>query len=656
MSDIPDNGAFSLGLANITSQNYGPTAVANQGLAGAQTQLAGANTQNVQQQAQTAAMQNKLMAARMPLILSQLHDESIGAGDSSGVGGEADSKGSPVGGASAGSGGNVGGSQRTPGEDVASEDESAVGPGQNFYQPDKIDAALRAKYFVPQYTPQEMQALKRAYLVDPQDQYGMGPKRVMAMHDMRIQQSTQQNQLDSRNDFDKLSAVTDAPAGNAMDVLEASHPDTVAAIRRQFAKEPDSEMAQDEDAAARMFASHAAGAVHQYTGRKAVKDDAGVYRDEDTGIPIPGVEKVGLSTDQYTKLAHESITPSVKMDDGNGGSILVAPWKAAQMGGAKNINGPGDWMMVRASQQGLPGAASTLSPNSAPKQAAHAVAQTALDKARAADAAAPAPTSGAPAPANGVGTARNAQGNIDPQLTDALHDTKYSYKPTNNGETYTPQIGHTPPPAVLDDMKNQTNARNNLAKDSNQGVGASAAALTMYKAAQDVLAKGNYDGGAWNQELAKYSRWLPAGWQNHMTGDYQEVAKYLGGAALQAGKGIFSKMTEKESDTVMHDLNPSPGMDPTALRDMIARGAKTAQYSLDSSKRVPAYLHSGNDANQFNSWNQEHFPMETETKPTPTKPNAGVTAPKYNDAQVSAYMQKHGLTDLQATRKALGMQ
>ena len=38
----------------------------------------------------------------------------------------------------------------------------------------------------------------------------------------------------TRNDFDKLSAVTDAPEGNAMDVLESSHPETVAAIRRQF--------------------------------------------------------------------------------------------------------------------------------------------------------------------------------------------------------------------------------------------------------------------------------------------------------------------------------------------------------------------------------------------------------------------------------------
>lgn len=636
MSDISDNGSFNLGLANIASQNYGPTATANQGLTGAQTQGA-------QQQAQTAAMQNKLMAARMPLILSQLHDESIGEGDQSGV----------VGGSGAGDAEVR--ESRTPGEGVASQEKSAVAPDQNFYQPDKIDAALRSKYFVQQYTPQEMQALRKAYLVDPSDQYGMGPKRVMAMRDMRIQQQTNQAQMDSRDDFDKLHAVTDSDPGLAMHVLEASHPETVAAIRRQFAKEPDSEAAQDEDAAARMFASHVAGNVHQYTGRKAVKDEAGTYRDEETGIPIPGVEKVGLSTDQYVKLAHEAITPSVEMDDGNGGKIKVAPWKAAQMGGAKNINGPGDWMMVRASQQGLPGAASTLSGNSAQKQAARATAQTALDKVQKQHDDAPEPASGVPKAANGVGTARNAQGNVDTKLTEALHDDKYNYMPTNNGVPYKPQIGHTPPPAVLEDMKNQTAARNSLAKDSNQGINASSAALTMYKAAQDVLAKGNYDGGAWNQELAKYSRWLPAGWQNHMTGDYQEIAKYLGTAALQSGKGIFAKMTQMEAKMLLNELNPSPGMDPTAMKDMIAKGAKIAQYSLDSAKRVPGYLHAGKDANQFNSWNQERFPMETETKVTPTKPNAGVNAPKYNDAQVRAYMQKHGLKDEQATRKALGM-
>jgi hypothetical protein len=264
--------------------------------------------------------------------------------------------------------------------------------------------------------------------------------------------------------------------------------------------------------------------------------------------------------------------------------------------------------------------------------------------------------SGQPKSQNGTGSARNAQGNIDPQLTDALHDDKYDYTPTNNGQPYKPAIGATPPPQVMEDMKNQTAARNDLAKTSNQGVGAASAALTMYKAAQDVLAKGNYDGGAWNAELAKYSKWLPAGWQNHMTGDYQETAKYLGTAALQSGKGIFAKMTQMEAKMLVNELNPSPSMDPGALRDMISKGASMAQYSLDSSKRVPAYLHAGKDANQFNSWNQEHFPMQTETQPTTAKPNAGVApAPKYTDAQVRMYMQKHGLQDEQATRKALGM-
>ena len=631
MADISDNGSFNLGLANIASQNYGPTATTNQGLAGAQTQ-------NVQQQTQAAAMENQILKARLPLILSRLHGETTGAGDQSGV-----------------DDGEASGAGAEP-KGVASQNKSAVAPDQNFYQPDKIDAAYRKHFFVPAVTPQESDGLSKAYAADPAGKYGVGPQAVMAQREFRIAQQTQQSQLGANNEFDKMHAVTDAPEGNAMDVLEASHPDTVAAIRRQFSKEPDSEAAQDEDSAARMFASHAAGSVHQYTGRKAVKDDAGVYRDEVTGIPIPGVEKVGLSTDQYVKLAHEAITPSVEMDDGNGGKIKVAPWKAAQMGGAKNINGPGDWMMVRASQQGLPGAASTLPAASAQKQAARSTAQSALDKVQGQHADAPdINADGTPKSQNGVGAARNAQGNIDPKLTDALHDDKYNYTPTNNGEPYKPQIGHTPPPAVLDDMKKQTEARNNLAKDSSQGIGAASAALTMYKAAQDVLAKGRYDGGAWNSELAKYSRWLPSGWQNHMTGDYQEVAKYLGVAALQSGKGIFAKMTQMEAKMLLTELNPSPGMDPTAMRDMIAKGAKVAQYTVDSAKRVPAYLHGSKDANQFATWNQDHFPMETETVPTPAKPNAGVTAPKYNDAQVRAYMQKYGLKDEQATRKMLGM-
>jgi hypothetical protein len=49
----------------------------------------------------------------------------------------------------------------------------------------------------------------------------------------------------------------------------------------------------------------------------------------------------------------------------------------------------------------------------------------------------------------------------------------------------------------------------------------------------------------------------------------------------------------------------------------------TAQFSLDSAKRVPAYLHAGKDANQFPSWNQEHFPMQEATKPNANASTSG---------------------------------
>ena len=631
MSDIAADSAQD--IAGNISQNFGPTAVANQQLTGAQTNLAGAQTQNVQQTAQAQAMQNKLMAARMPMILARLHDMSSGMSDQSGVGGS-------------GSAPSGAGPASEP-EELSQARDRSGSADSSILDPGAIDKAFRSQYYIPPVPPGALKAINDAYAVDPTDQYGMGPKSVQTRIDMWKAQRVAQVQQSSRDDFDALSAVTNAPAGQAMNVLQASHPEVVAALKKQFANDPNEE--RDEEDQARLFAAHAAGVVHQYTDRKAVKDDAGVYRDEATGIPIPGVDQVGLSKDQYIKLAHEAITPSVDMPDGSGGTIKVAPWKAAQMGGAKNMNGPGDWVMVQAQMRKLPGAdgGAAQNQNGAHAQEARATAQSAIDTANANHAAAPATNpSGTPKAQNGVGTARNAQGNIDPKLTDALHDPDFDYKPSLNGQPYTAQIGHTPPPPVMDDMKKQTDARNSLASTSSQGVGAASAALTMYKAAQDTLAKGNYDGGAWNQELAKYSKWLPAGWQNHMAGDYQEVAKYLGNAALQSGKGIFSQMTEKESDAILHDLNPSPGMDPTALRDMISRGVKTAQYSLDSAKRVPAYLAARKDANQFPTWNQTHFPMEEATQPARPGQSGGGGVPTItSQAQYDALPKGAAYTD-----------
>ena len=80
MADISDNGSFNLGLANIASNNFGPTATTNN----ANT---AANTQVQQQSAQAAAMQNQLTRARLPLILARLHSMQPQTDDQSGVGG-----------------------------------------------------------------------------------------------------------------------------------------------------------------------------------------------------------------------------------------------------------------------------------------------------------------------------------------------------------------------------------------------------------------------------------------------------------------------------------------------------------------------------------------------------------------------------------------
>src|SRR5208283_2575478 len=255
MSDIPDSGSFNLGMANIDSQNFGPSAVTNQNLTAAQTQQA-------QQQAQSQAMQNKILAARMPLILAGIHDESAGgASDQSGVGGNA-----PAGGGGAGNGaGATGGGGAASVSDRLQEAQDRSGTADDsILKPGAIDKVYRDKYFVPAVTQQEYQRLLKSYVVDPGDQYGLGPKRVQAMIDMRKAQQSTVAQRESQDDFDALHAVTDAPDGQAMNVLASSHPEVVDAIKKQFAGKPDEN--RNEEDQARLFAAHAAGAVHQYTG------------------------------------------------------------------------------------------------------------------------------------------------------------------------------------------------------------------------------------------------------------------------------------------------------------------------------------------------------------------------------------------------------
>ena len=73
--------------------------------------------------------------------------------------------------------------------------------------------------------------------------------------------------------------------------------------------------------------------------------------------------------------------------------------------------------------------------------------------------------------------------------------------------------------------------------------------------------------------------------------NYQEAAKYLGNAAIQAGKGNFGKgMTENDVNLQKDQLSPSLHMTDGALRDLIDTGIKNTQYGMDSCQSECAHL------------------------------------------------------------------
>lgn len=552
-----------------------------------QGQLAG-------QQTQAAAMQNQIMKARMPLIMSALSDYADDTSSSNASG----ASGQPV-------------SAKAPPSSTSgvAPDTSAGSPETSWYDPKNIDSALRQKYFVPPVTPQEAQRIQRAALIgDP----GLLENSKM-QRQFRIDQQTAASQYDANNLYDSIHTVVDAEPGHALAQLAAIAPGTAKKIKDMIPDEA------DEDAAARAYAAHVGGNVHQYTGRKVVARADGSYVDEVTGRPVPGVEKSGLSEEQWANLAKAG-NALVDMDDGQGHKVKVPQWRANQ---APSLD---SWVMQQASHGGEYGAHATV--GGAPKAQAKAAAQKAVATATADTKA----TSGvAGAPKEGTTT---TNGQPDPLMSKALGDTDYKYAPPTH------KFGTSMSPDEQDQKTKQTDAAVSLKTDLDKGIPNAQSALTFYKAAQDIMDTKGASGGKYQALLARAAAWVP-GLQAPNTSNYQELAKYLGNAALQAGKGIFPKMTQKEAFLILNELNPSPGMNDAALRNMIGFGTRMSQYSIDGAQRAGAYLKSGGDATRFYSWLNKYWPQPDAVVPKGEGKNE---APKYSDAQIAKYARVHGLT------------
>jgi hypothetical protein len=561
-----------------------------------------AQTGLINQQTQTAAMQNQLMKARMPLIMQALSDFSD---DSQGASGKDNQSGvAPTAPAS------------SPGAAGAGVDD----PNSSWYDPANADAGLRQRLFVPPVTPQEAQRIQRAALIGDQGLL----ESEKARRQFRVEQQTAASQYTANNGYEALSSVVDADAGNAMAQLEAIAPDTVAKIRKQLPNEA------DEDAAARAWAAHVAGTMHQYTGRKAERRPDGTAVDEVTGRPIPGVEKSGLSEEQWTNLAKAGVA-LVDMDDGQGHKVKIEQWRANQ---APSLSA---WVMQQAAHGGEHGAQPTV--GGVPKLVATEAANNGIAKAQAANKSVNAlPSSSKP------GTT-TTNGQPDPVMSKALGDADFNFNPPAH------KFGTGLSKDEQDLKDKQADASVSLKQDMDKGVPATQQALTFYKAAQDILDSKGANTGKWNSVIAHAGAWVP-GVTVPTTSNYQEMAKYLGNAALQSGKALFPKMTQKEGDWLLNKLNPSPDMNEDAVRNMLKTGVAMSQYTLDASNRVGAYLRSGKDATRFYTWVNKYWPEADAI--VGKGPGSGPPTPKYSDAQIAKWAQTHNVDPGKARQFLLG--
>jgi hypothetical protein len=544
-------------VAPIPFINFGESQ-ARQAQAGAS-----ANAQN--QEAQKTALDNQFTQAAMPLMMRALHDYDGG--------------GAPM---------------PNPADTAAADSSGVSGvPGYGGGDPNS-DTNLRNRAMVTPFTPQEQASLGRAAILS-----GKMPGLLQMeqyRRDQRIALQTQQNQVRNGNLFDGMRAVTDADPGKAMGLLAATNmaPDTVQMLAKQFGDDKDG-----ADQAAREYARHVAGAAHQWSGREAVKQDDGNFYDKQSGFQVPGTGHVGMSDAQWSEIAKSGMVMDT-VPTGDGDSTMQIPHYKNVMGQNGSLDA---YVMQVAASKGH--ADAHPSNTGAPRQVA---------KEKATAAVADAQKSATPAQqrADKATQYTDARGNPDPVMTKAMADKDYDI----NIPKY--KFGTKPPSETIQAKQLMGKNAASLTKDAGDTVNAQRAALVMYQATQDTLNKGNYDPSLWDQKLAEAARYIPGGGAIRAmlgTGDYQKIAKQLGMAALQSGKGIFQRMTQQEANWLKTELNPSPGMEPGALRDLIGMNIKQSQYVIDSANRAGKYVgtdpaHPTKNPDKFAQWNQQYYPMQ----------------------------------------------
>jgi Chaperone of endosialidase len=432
-----------------------------------------------------------------------------------------------------------------------------------------LQGNLRAQYYYPQITPQEVSDQQYAHKQAVALGSDQPVKAVQDRIDARRAQADQQNKQDAQSKYDGA-------------VYTYNH-------------------AQDPNL--RASAAAAADAYRQWTGDEP-QNLNGVIVNKRTTQPFIGAEAQRLSPDTYTSLkadANQLVTMPAGDPNDPGKTVQMPKWRANGQGRFNNA----DEYLASLPPQGTPDVPGRA-PTGAPQRPVSAPAP--ITKAPAVRPAAPQPA--APVVRPGQPPAPSDY------LDKTVHDKAFS-DPTYRIPQTAAQIGTTFGTKTEGRTNAELEARKALKADSESTIQSSSTALQYANAAQQILdSKNPAVVGKYGPAAAAVSAWL--GDKNHDASQYQELAKYLGNLAVQSGKGNFPHATEKENMVQFEQLSPSTANTPEALRGLLGSIVRQNSYMRDTANRSKEYLDDNGyngSAQDFFKWNQKYFPRESVNTP-----------------------------------------
>lgn len=479
----------------------------------------------------------------------------------------------------------------------------------------------------PAFTPQEQAQFSAAIPLAIGGDHGM-LDAVKAAHEQRVQTAVANSQNQSQQAADKLYAVSTAPKGTAFTALKGAYPAAADNLAKIHGLDPDHPekwtpvQQQEMDESAKKRAGMIHDSVFQYTGDK-LEDKQGQIRNSRTGqVPIGG-QAQGLSPAQWADKYKDGASLDTIPDPNGGPDIKIAHWRAS---GFPNINA---YIRSNVSDQaanapGSPVAGATTVGSKSQPVSGSGTGTT--------------PVSSTP------GEVPKSIGNLtqDPTLRKALADPDFKIHPEAPSDAEHGFHG------MSKQGEATLAARTALLKDGEDATSAAQLSNQYMTAAKQIIdSKQVPTTGPFGALLAKASAVLPG--QHVDATNYQEVAKYLGNAALAQAKGIYgSRMTQSEVGLQLNELSPSVHMTDQAVRNLLDTNIRSAQYTIDSASRAKSYLASGGNPQDFEKWQAKYFDRGKLVNPPgvegskPTTPGA-TAGPKSlpNAAKLAAYAATH---------------